>query len=274
MRAFPLEARAPEPAQAQRQPAGPVVIARGGEQLLHASLPEYPRRAIQQRVEGEVVLDVTVDERGEVSDARVLSGPDELRRAALESVLQWHYSPEKLRSTSAQVALRFTAPPAGVESEEEVAKYTALLTIRDGEPKEYEIRYKRPLMAVREDTDLLKRQLLELESAASGAGLTDAQRIEYKTRSAALRAQLAHVGVETRSAKAGWNGPLVRIKTERLPELVATEILGRAGVSIGDRLDEAAMKRVRAALSAYDEHLHVGFEQDGKGGLILFIIAP
>ena len=39
------------------------------------------------------MVDLTLDDRGEVSDARVLSGPDELRKGALEAVLQWHYSP-------------------------------------------------------------------------------------------------------------------------------------------------------------------------------------
>ena len=57
------------------------------------------------------------DDRGEVSDARVVSGPDELRRAALESVLQWHYSPEALRSTTLQATLRFTLPAGNAEFE-------------------------------------------------------------------------------------------------------------------------------------------------------------
>ena len=56
---------------------------------------------------------MTLNERGEVSDARVLSGPEELRRATLESVLQWHYSPAALASTVTQATLRFHIPPGG-----------------------------------------------------------------------------------------------------------------------------------------------------------------
>ena len=41
---------------------------------------------------GTVVIEATLDSKGEVSDARVLSGPDELRRAVLQSVLRWHYA--------------------------------------------------------------------------------------------------------------------------------------------------------------------------------------
>ena len=94
VRAFPLQANAAAPSS-----GGPVAIVKGGEHLLHGGLPEYPRRAIDQQVDGDVDLEVTLDDRGEVSDARVLSGPDELRKAALESVLNWHYSPAALRSS-------------------------------------------------------------------------------------------------------------------------------------------------------------------------------
>ena len=53
---------------------------------------------------------MTLDDRGEVSDARVLSGPEELRKATLEAVLQWHYSPAAIRSTVTQATLRFRVP--------------------------------------------------------------------------------------------------------------------------------------------------------------------
>jgi TonB family protein len=40
-----------------------------------------------------VSLEARTDGSGNVVDARVLSGPDELRRAAISSVLQWHFTP-------------------------------------------------------------------------------------------------------------------------------------------------------------------------------------
>ena len=53
IRLFPLEA------QGNHAPKGtePVEIVKGGEHLLHGELPEYPRRAIDQKVEGDVLLD-------------------------------------------------------------------------------------------------------------------------------------------------------------------------------------------------------------------------
>jgi TonB family protein len=40
-----------------------------------------------------LTVQATIDAKGEVSDARVLSGPDELRKPALLSVFEWHYQP-------------------------------------------------------------------------------------------------------------------------------------------------------------------------------------
>ena len=130
VRSFPLEAQGTV-GFAQESAGAPIQIVKGGDHLLHASFSEYPRRAIEQQVQGDVVLDLVTDERGEVSDARVLSGPEELRRAALESVLQWHYSPDALRSTTLQTTLRFSLP-AG-DSEREARAHTLRAKHEDDE---------------------------------------------------------------------------------------------------------------------------------------------
>ena len=113
VRSFPLEAQE----RAVAASDDPIQLVKGGEHLLHGERPEYPRRAIEQRVEGDVQVEMTLDERGEVSDARVLSGPEELRKATLESVLQWHYSPAALASTTTYATLRFRVPPPATEQE-------------------------------------------------------------------------------------------------------------------------------------------------------------
>ena len=164
VRAFPLEAaQTPEGTfktyAFTTTTSDSVQITRGGEHLLHASMPEYPKRAIEQRIEGDVVLDVTVDDRGEVSDARVASGPEELRRAALESVLNWHYSPDAVKSTSLAVALHFTVPDV---------KTYAFTTRSDGVEPETRRESK-------EQIDQVKAKIAEMEkreSAIDGARLT------------------------------------------------------------------------------------------------------
>ena len=106
VRSFPLEAHG----QPQAASGQPVEIVKGGEHLLHGELPEYPRRAIEQKVEGDVLLDLAVDDHGEVSDARVLSGPDELRKAAARVRCSVGTTRRRdLRSASTQATLRFTS---------------------------------------------------------------------------------------------------------------------------------------------------------------------
>ena len=67
-------------------------------------------------VEGTVQLDVTFNDRGEVIDARVLSGPNELKNAALKAVLAMQISPDQATMRVIPVTIEFSrnailAPP-------------------------------------------------------------------------------------------------------------------------------------------------------------------
>jgi TonB family protein len=61
------------------------------------------------------VVEVKLDSSGNVSDAHVLSGPEELRKAVLESVLQWHLM-KNLSGSSRQVSISFSLPAEGSQS--------------------------------------------------------------------------------------------------------------------------------------------------------------
>lgn len=104
VRAFPL--------QAPPRDADSVTIRNAAGSLLHRPPLQYPREAREKRIAGPVVLEITVGEKGEVSDARVLSGPEELRRAAIENVLQWHYSRNMSLPAKLQVTVDFQLPPS------------------------------------------------------------------------------------------------------------------------------------------------------------------
>jgi TonB family protein len=71
-----------------------VTVDLAGATLLHRAPVQYPESARTKRIQGAVVLELTFDASGNVSDARVISGPDELRRPALQSALQWHFARE------------------------------------------------------------------------------------------------------------------------------------------------------------------------------------
>ncbi|MGA2739662.1 MAG: TonB family protein [Bryobacteraceae bacterium] len=98
------------PAPASIMPDEPGVrIDLGGASVIHRDEVDYPDAAIAKRVQGTVVLEATLDSAGAVSDARVLSGPQELRKAALESVLQWHFTHDAAGGTR-QVGITFQLP--------------------------------------------------------------------------------------------------------------------------------------------------------------------
>jgi periplasmic protein TonB len=58
--------------------------------------PVYPLIAQKAHAEGTVEIDAVIDEQGNVSQARAVSGPKFLMAAALEAVLKWKYEPTYL----------------------------------------------------------------------------------------------------------------------------------------------------------------------------------
>src|SRR6266536_2672696 len=93
-----------------------VTVDVGGAALLHRAPVRYPEAARANGIKGSVALEVTLDARGNISDAHVLSGPDELRKAALESVLQWHFAHETAGARR-QVSIAFNPPAGGSPAE-------------------------------------------------------------------------------------------------------------------------------------------------------------
>ena len=273
VRSFPLEAQG----RPQLASTKPVDIVKGGEHLLHGELPEYPHRAIEQRVEGDVTLDIAVDDKGEVSDARVLNGPDELRKAALESVLGWHYAPTAIRSASTQATLRFNLSAALSAANAEV-RGIAFKIVRDQSEKGE--------LTPGQKTE---RQIAELEQAMQDPNTTDSQRDELKKKMAAAKEYMGKIllerqGQEVRGATVREvegvktslpEGPmrLVAFRTERVAPEAASEVLKRSGLKVGDVLTEEGLKNLKASAFAVDEHFHLTLYNDGHGGASIVLVS-
>jgi protein TonB len=75
------------------QLAAPIAQGMAGGILLHKVQPVYPAEARQAHLEGTVVLDLTITQRGQVEEIKLVSGPALLARAAIEAVGQWRYVP-------------------------------------------------------------------------------------------------------------------------------------------------------------------------------------
>ncbi len=108
--AFPLAA---EPQLVADAPG--VSVELSGAQLMHRSSVPYPQEALQKGIQGTVVLQVKLNDKGDVSDASVLSGPDELRKASIQSVLNWHFTRDAA-GASRQVRITFELPKTSATS--------------------------------------------------------------------------------------------------------------------------------------------------------------
>jgi TonB family protein len=73
------------------QPDAPGITVQAGGKLLHRTAVDYPEAARRNGTSGTVILELNLAQDGSVMDGRVVSGPDELRGAALKSALDWHF---------------------------------------------------------------------------------------------------------------------------------------------------------------------------------------
>lgn len=271
VRSFPLQAQS----GAAADTGAPVQLAKGGEHLLHGSLPEYPARAIEQRVEGDVLLDLAIDDRGEVADARVSSGPDELRRASLESVLQWHYAPTEVSNRSTQVTLRFHLPPPEPESRVKWAPDEASVKFLTRDGRTFQIRKNGELGTEKEAPELkserIEHMMAEMRGAIASPETSAAEKEELKNKYADLEKMLILRRLQDREPASEGPLRLAQIRTERVSNEWASEILARTGLKIGDTVSEERIKQVRAAAASVDEHVRVEFGRDERGVVLTFI---
>jgi TonB family protein len=72
--------------------------------------PIYPDEARKANVRGMVVVEITVDTDGSVTDVRVLRGIPLLDDAALAAVRQWQYQPVLLNGTAVPIIMTVAVP--------------------------------------------------------------------------------------------------------------------------------------------------------------------
>lgn len=89
-----------------------IVVRVGGKvrppRAVYRPAPAYPPLAKQARVSGDVVVDTILDENGNVTNMKILSGPPLLYEAAMEALKQWRYQPTYLNDQPVSVELIVT----------------------------------------------------------------------------------------------------------------------------------------------------------------------
>jgi TonB family protein len=95
---------APKPVS---EPKRPVRLTSGVKppRLIYSPAPEYPLLAKQSHIVGIVVIEAVIDERGNVTEARAISGQPLLVAAALKAVSQRKYEPTILDGEPTPVEL-------------------------------------------------------------------------------------------------------------------------------------------------------------------------
>lgn len=70
--------------------------------------PVYPALALSARKEGIVIIDATIDERGNVTETRILRSIPLLDEAAVAAVRQWKFSPTLLNGVAVPIVMTVT----------------------------------------------------------------------------------------------------------------------------------------------------------------------
>jgi protein TonB len=100
----------PTPAPRVDKPTGPVPVGgaiRPPERVTYVA-PKYPDVARLARVEGQVVLEATIDEWGAVTNIVVRRSVPLLDRAAIDAVSKWRYAPTRLNNQPIAVVMMVT----------------------------------------------------------------------------------------------------------------------------------------------------------------------
>jgi TonB family protein len=99
-------------AQNQIQQQSQEVVGKSNPQpkIIKSPVGDFPTEALKKKIEGKVVLTVVVNEKGRVTDAKVLSGPPEFYQVAIDSVKQWEFEPPAHPPVETKVEIGFGYP--------------------------------------------------------------------------------------------------------------------------------------------------------------------
>jgi TonB family protein len=271
------------------QDAPGVKVDLGGAPVMHRTSVPYPESARKSGMTGTVQLEVTLDDSGAVSDARVLSGPEELRKVSLESVLNWHFTRDSARGTRL-VSISFSDAGKQVQVSEPQTAKALVATAGNGDQalvtfdnQQFAINL---LQKSQEDEEkranLTRRQQLERDMAKAKQQIEEASRqgdiasrADLMARLQALQREFESTPLPRRWERANIGGlTLKAINTGSLPENVRNDLLSRLPVRVGDTLSSEVIRQTEAAVRAYDEHLNFEYVSTTDGQAELRIIVP
>jgi TonB family protein len=219
-----------------------VSVEMSGAGLMHRSAVNYPPAALNSHIEGTVVVQVKLGAKGEVVDATVMSGPDELRKSVISSVLDWHFMRDAANSTR-QVSVTFQLPKVAAASSSVTVEAQAG-SVQDG--------------VVR--------------------GVPGGKKGEIRTGVLGGMVGSGPIGGiigAAPSAAPANAGTVKSIVVRGLSDQARNELLAQLPIHEGDTLTGEAFSKLIQTVKDYDEHLSTGMMRDNAtGDLTVQISAP
>ena len=150
------------------QPAAPVRV--GGAlrepKKVKNVPPVYPEVAKTAGLEAVIILESTIDERGDVVDIKPLRDVPPLTRAAVDAVKQWQYEPTLLNGVPVAVVMSVTVN--FVLSRPLTFSFSGLLTSLEDESEHVRAAAARTLGQLRVSKSMSERAVSALEKAIAG----------------------------------------------------------------------------------------------------------
>ncbi len=70
---------------------------------IHDAKPHYPREAQEKGIQGDVLLQATIDTNGNLTNIKVVQGDPVLVKASIDAVKKWKYRPYILKGEPVDV---------------------------------------------------------------------------------------------------------------------------------------------------------------------------
>ena len=238
----------------------PGIVVDTGGSVLHRTGVMYPDAARTKNIQGVVTVEAVLDSSGNVTETRVLNGPNELRRAAQQAVLQWHFATEG-GSNTRQVKINFQLPAGTAMPTTSIAVQPTTETSMDpaqASAAEAKIRVLR---------SQITEQMSQLQAAQDPAARQEA--------TARLNEMQAKVGTLQRNlVQASLAGQRVaRINVVGVSDKVREDLLSRLPIRVGDTLSADTMERTTKAVQEFDEHMIVSHGKSSNGEVAVTIFA-
>ena len=268
-----------------------VTVDLGGATLLHRASVMYPEAARNSGIQGTVAVEVTLDGRGNVSDAHVVSGPMELRRSVMSSIFDWHFTPAQGGSThvvtvmfakgTAEDAKRNyiflkTEPQRGeadvlsAEASQDVTltlqNADGVLTVDDANSEERLAKLKGELD--QERSRLENQPEVERSEAREHVRQLEAELWSAKTDSFSYRIP------SDRESTPLTGRAIDEIEVIGLSEAARNDLLSQLPVHAGDTVTGPSLEGIGAAIRKFDEHLEWRMMVHEAGHASITIHAP